>query len=140
MNLNFSQDSNSTHGNSTPHYVGWNAAREQETKVSSVSWDFFSFFVLNDSPILCAQFAEKYGDVFSICLFGERIVIISGYKFTREALVQQGENFVDRPSIPIFEDLIGQKGAIFGNICLIWQVLIKSHYIFSHKKRYKDVP
>ncbi|XP_015225117.1 PREDICTED: cytochrome P450 2J1-like, partial [Cyprinodon variegatus] len=73
-----------------------------------------------DSPILYAQFAEKYGDVFSICLFGERIVIISGYKFTREALVQQGENFVDRPSIPIFEDLIGQKGLV-GSSGHLWK-------------------
>ena len=61
---------------------------------------------------LCVQFAEKYGDVFSLRLFGGRVVIVTSYKHVREALVQKGEDYADRPVIPLFDDLVGNKGSV----------------------------
>ncbi|KAM9763027.1 cytochrome P450 2J2-like isoform 2-T2 [Menidia menidia] len=58
------------------------------------------------------EFAEKYGNIFSVRLFGGRIVVINGYKLVKEALVKQGENFIDRPIIPLFEHLVGNKGLV----------------------------
>ncbi|XP_026014732.1 cytochrome P450 2J2-like isoform X2 [Astatotilapia calliptera] len=60
-----------------------------------------------------AEFAEKYGKIFSLRLFGGRVVVLNGYKLLREALVQQGEDFTDRPAVPIFEDLFGNNGVFF---------------------------
>lgn len=59
----------------------------------------------------CVQFARKYGDIFSLRLFGGQMIVISGYKRVREVLVEKGENFVDRPSIPLFEEAVGNRGA-----------------------------
>uniref|UniRef100_I3J329 Uncharacterized protein n=1 Tax=Oreochromis niloticus TaxID=8128 RepID=I3J329_ORENI len=61
------------------------------------------------------EFAEKYGDIFTIRLFGGRTVVINSYKFVKEALVQQGDDFIDRPTVPLFEDLFGNEGLVGSN-------------------------
>ncbi|XP_051233221.1 cytochrome P450 2J2-like [Dicentrarchus labrax] len=61
------------------------------------------------------EFAEKYGKIFSLRLFGGRIVVINGYKLVREALVEKGEDFTDRPVIPLFEAFAKNKGLVMSN-------------------------
>lgn len=61
---------------------------------------------------MCVQFAEKYGDIFSLHLFGERAVIINGYRNVKEALVEQGEDFTDRPPIPLFSEIFKNQGIV----------------------------
>ncbi|XP_026201248.1 cytochrome P450 2J6-like [Anabas testudineus] len=67
-----------------------------------------------------AEFAEKYGKVFSFRLFTERVVVINGYKLVREALVENGEDYTDRPYIPMFEKIMGSKG-ILGSNGYLWK-------------------
>ncbi|KAM9762852.1 cytochrome P450 2J4-like [Menidia menidia] len=61
------------------------------------------------------EFAEKYGNIFSLRLFGARIVVINGYEHVREALVQRGEDYTDRPSVPMFEEIVGNNGLVISN-------------------------
>ncbi|XP_045904667.1 cytochrome P450 2J4-like isoform X2 [Micropterus dolomieu] len=61
------------------------------------------------------EFAEEYGNVFSLRLFGGRIVVINGYKLVREALVHKGEDYIDRPIIPLIEALNGKRGLVISN-------------------------
>ncbi|XP_029002034.1 cytochrome P450 2J5-like [Betta splendens] len=61
------------------------------------------------------EFAEKLGDIYSLRLFGERIVIVNSYKLVREALVENGEDYTDRPYMPLFERLFGSKGLVGSN-------------------------
>ncbi|XP_035996627.1 cytochrome P450 2J6-like isoform X2 [Fundulus heteroclitus] len=93
----------------------------------------WSFPLLGDLPrikpskihLQFKEFAGKYGNVFSLRLFGGRIVIINSYKFMREALVQRGEDFTDRPSIPLFEDVFGNRGLVGS-----------SGYPWKHQRRF----
>ncbi|XP_014829994.1 PREDICTED: cytochrome P450 2J2-like isoform X3 [Poecilia mexicana] len=62
-----------------------------------------------------SEFAEKYGSIFSLDIFGGRTVIVNGYKHVKEALVEKGENFVDRPTIPLFSEFFKNKGLVMSN-------------------------
>ncbi|XP_071392680.1 cytochrome P450 2J2-like [Centroberyx affinis] len=69
----------------------------------------------NTNLLFLSQFAEKYGNIFSLRLFGGRIVVINGYKLVREALVEKGEDYTDRPVIPLFQETFGNKGLVLSN-------------------------
>ncbi|XP_030626549.1 cytochrome P450 2J6 [Chanos chanos] len=62
-----------------------------------------------------SEFAGKYGNVFSLRLFGPRMVVLNGYKLVKEAYIHQGETLVDRPSLPLFADIVGDKGIVASN-------------------------
>ncbi|XP_060884424.1 cytochrome P450 2J1-like isoform X2 [Labrus mixtus] len=61
------------------------------------------------------EFADKYGKIFSLRLFGGRVVVINGYKLVREALVHRGEDYVDRPVVPLFDEMFGNRGLVMSN-------------------------
>ncbi|KAK1886528.1 Cytochrome P450 2J1, partial [Dissostichus eleginoides] len=60
-------------------------------------------------------FAEKYGKIFSLRLFGGRIVFVYDYELVREVLIQKGEDYEDRPTIPLFNALAGNNGLLLSN-------------------------
>ncbi|ROL51019.1 Cytochrome P450 2J2 [Anabarilius grahami] len=59
--------------------------------------------------------AEKYGKIFSLRIFGSRIVVLDGYKLVKEVYTQQGDNLADRPILPLISDIIGDRGLVVAN-------------------------
>ncbi|XP_072909878.1 cytochrome P450 2D3-like isoform X2 [Hemitrygon akajei] len=53
---------------------------------------------------------KKYGDVVSLEFGWTNLVVLSGYKTLKEALVKKSEDFADRPSFPIYEKFFRQHG------------------------------
>ncbi|KFQ78299.1 Cytochrome P450 2J2 [Phaethon lepturus] len=61
------------------------------------------------------KFTEKYGDIFSIQLGSMLFVCINGLRMVKEVLVNQGENFMDRPEIPIDKEIFSNVGLVSSN-------------------------
>ncbi|XP_047442830.1 uncharacterized protein LOC125009170 [Mugil cephalus] len=64
--------------------------------------------------IYFVKLADVYGNVFSVRLGSEKMVLVSGYKMVKEAIVTQAENFVDRPPSALGERFYsGTSGGLF---------------------------
>uniref|UniRef100_A0A3B4Z933 Cytochrome P450 2J2-like n=1 Tax=Stegastes partitus TaxID=144197 RepID=A0A3B4Z933_9TELE len=85
------------------------------TEEVALYFNIFFHVAPKHQSAVCVQLAEKYGDIFSLRLFGGRVVVLNGYKSLKEALVQQGEDFTDRPSVPLFQDIVQNKGIVISN-------------------------
>ncbi|NXE72513.1 CP2J2 protein, partial [Cochlearius cochlearius] len=74
-------------------------------------------YLLNFSnPQMMAQkLAEKYGDIFSLHLGSASFVFINGLRMVKEVLVNQGENFMDRPDIPLDREIFSNIGLVSSN-------------------------
>ncbi|NXE18936.1 CP2J2 protein, partial [Ardeotis kori] len=57
---------------------------------------------------------EKFGDIFSLRLGNVMFVTVNGLRLVKEVLVTQGENFIDRPQMPLSE-IFSKAGLICSN-------------------------
>ncbi|XP_044216827.1 cytochrome P450 2J6-like isoform X4 [Thunnus albacares] len=74
-----------------------------------------NFFNLDkDLHIYFTKLADVYGNVFSINFGNDKLVVVSGCKMVKEAVVTQAENFVDRPYSPVNDRFyLGTSGGLF---------------------------
>uniref|UniRef100_A0A672TZX7 Cytochrome P450 2J2-like n=1 Tax=Strigops habroptila TaxID=2489341 RepID=A0A672TZX7_STRHB len=61
------------------------------------------------------KLTEKYGDIFSLQMGEVTFVCISGLRMIKEVLINQAENFMDRPEIPIDKEIFSHLGLISSN-------------------------
>lgn len=72
-------------------------------------------FITNETPFiyfLPSQLTEKYGDIFSIQMGSTSFVFINGLRMIKEVLVNQAENFMERPEIPIDKEIFSKLGEL----------------------------
>ncbi|XP_062991264.1 cytochrome P450 2J2-like [Elgaria multicarinata webbii] len=64
-------------------------------------------------PHLAVQkLREKYGNIFIMQFGNTRTVVVNGLHLVKEALVHQGENFLDRPEFPLMNEVFGSFGLL----------------------------
>ncbi|XP_077699703.1 cytochrome P450 1B1 [Canis aureus] len=69
-----------------------------------------------------ARLARRYGDVFQIRLGSCPVVVLNGERAIRQALVQQGAAFADRPRFASFRVVSGGRSLAFGQYSPRWKV------------------
>ncbi|XP_019474274.1 cytochrome P450 2J2-like isoform X3 [Meleagris gallopavo] len=73
-------------------------------------------FMIAKDPVAVAQkFIEKHGDIFSMQVGSMSFVVVNGLPLIKEALVTQGENFMDRPEFPANTELFNKYGLVSSN-------------------------
>lgn len=59
------------------------------------------------------QVAAKFGNIFSLRVGYDKIVLVSGYEWVKEVLVTQGDNFLERAMSPLFKEVFQGNGECF---------------------------
>ncbi|CAH2285540.1 cytochrome P450 2D17 [Pelobates cultripes] len=75
----------------------------------------------NNFPETLLKMRNKYGNVFSLQMFSENMIVLNGYDAVKEALVTKSEDTADRPPTPIFDHLGFNNGVVFCNYNQHWK-------------------
>ncbi|XP_007119987.2 LOW QUALITY PROTEIN: cytochrome P450 2C31-like [Physeter macrocephalus] len=59
------------------------------------------------------QLAQAHGNVFTVWVGPTPVVVLSGFRVVKEALVSNSEQLSGRPLTPLFRDLFGERGRPF---------------------------
>uniref|UniRef100_A0A8C0CP60 Cytochrome P450 n=1 Tax=Balaenoptera musculus TaxID=9771 RepID=A0A8C0CP60_BALMU len=66
-------------------------------------------------PETLLQLAQAHSNVFTVWVGPTPVVVLSGFRVVKEALVSNSEQFSGRPLTPLFRDLFGERGVICSN-------------------------
>ncbi|XP_072723773.1 cytochrome P450 2J2 [Ciconia boyciana] len=69
----------------------------------------------SNPQIMVQKLIEKYGDIFSVQVGSASFVFVNGLRMVKEVLVNQGENFMDRPEIPLDKEIFSKMGLVSSN-------------------------
>ncbi|XP_043921841.1 cytochrome P450 2J5-like [Protopterus annectens] len=67
------------------------------------------------------KLGKQFGNVYSVYLGNNAVVIFRGYQMVKEALVNHATEFADRPSDPIFHAISKNKGILFAYYGKSWK-------------------
>ncbi|XP_067261983.1 cytochrome P450 2J4-like [Chanodichthys erythropterus] len=81
------------------------------------------------------QVAAKFGNIFSLRVGYDKIVLVSGYEWVKEVLVTQGDNFLDRAMSPLFKEVF-QGNGISLNSGYKWRK--QRHFTAFHLKAFAE--
>ncbi|KAI5616876.1 cytochrome P450 2U1 [Silurus asotus] len=67
------------------------------------------------------QLSKIYGNIYSLFVGSQLVVVLNGYELIRDALSNHPEAFSDRPDIPLVTILTKRKGIVFAPYGPIWR-------------------
>ncbi|KAK1333550.1 hypothetical protein QTO34_005935, partial [Cnephaeus nilssonii] len=70
---------------------------------------------LKDIPASLCKLAKEYGPVYTLYVGSTPTVVLHGYEAVKEALIDQGDEFLGRGPIPIISDFQKGHGILFSN-------------------------
>uniref|UniRef100_A0A8D3A207 Cytochrome P450 2U1 n=2 Tax=Scophthalmus maximus TaxID=52904 RepID=A0A8D3A207_SCOMX len=70
---------------------------------------------------ILTELANVYGDVFSLFVGSQLIVVFNGYEVVRDAFSNHAEEFSDRPDVPAVTIMTKRKGIVFAPYGPIWK-------------------
>ncbi|ELR59008.1 Cytochrome P450 2C23, partial [Bos mutus] len=70
---------------------------------------------LKDIPASLSKLAKQYGPVYTLHLGSQTTVVLHGYEVVKEALIDQGDEFLGRAHFPIIDDTQRGYGLVFSN-------------------------
>ncbi|XP_061888521.1 cytochrome P450 2U1 isoform X1 [Entelurus aequoreus] len=83
----------------------------------------------NATPLVgLTEHAAVYGDVFSLFVGSQLVVVLNGCDVIRDALLNQPEVFSDRPDMPAVTIMTKRKGIVFAPYGPVW----RKHRKFCH--------
>ncbi|KAL8213186.1 UNVERIFIED_CONTAM: hypothetical protein K2H54_061182, partial [Gekko kuhli] len=62
-----------------------------------------------------SELSKQYGPVFSLQLGSQKMVVLTGYETVKEALVNQAEDFAERPSLQVLEEIVKGHGILLAH-------------------------
>ncbi|NXD32318.1 CP2CN protein, partial [Spelaeornis formosus] len=68
---------------------------------------------LKDIPASLSKLAKEYGPVYTLYFGSWPTVVLHGYDVVKEALLNQGDEFLGRGPLPIIEDSQKGHGIVF---------------------------
>lgn len=79
-------------------------------------------FLGSKAPHLAmTELSQQYGNILTCYIFCMPVVVLNGFQIVKEALVQHGREFADRPYIPLLEDLTKGQGIVFAHYGRSWK-------------------
>ncbi|NWS49644.1 CP2W1 protein, partial [Probosciger aterrimus] len=67
------------------------------------------------------KISEKYGPIFTVHLGFQKVVVLTGYETVKDALLNTGDVFADRPPVPLFYHIQHGNDSVFFSSQELWK-------------------
>ncbi|XP_021398138.2 cytochrome P450 2J2-like isoform X2 [Lonchura striata] len=93
-----------------------------------------------DPAVTVSKLSQRYGDIFGIHMGSMKFVMVNGMRLVKEVLINQGDKFLDRPDIPIDEEIFSKIGNPFNPQLKVTNAVanVICSLIFGNRFEYHD--